>query len=88
MCNTGHYPHGWFQDILSGRAKNIAAIASHEKVDKGFVAKRLPLAFLALDIMKSIAAGQQPGDLIVEKLVVRIELPLEWQQQKHLLGFN
>lgn len=78
--------HRWFQDILSGRAKNIAEIASRENIDRGDVNKRLLLAFLAPEIIEAIIAGQQPADLSTEKLVKRIDLPLEWAEQKRLLG--
>ena len=78
--------HGWFQDLLSGRAKNIAEIASRENIDRGDVNKRLLLAFLAPEIIEAIVAGEQPADLSTEKLVKRIDLPLEWVEQKRLLN--
>jgi hypothetical protein len=45
------------------------------------------LAFLAPDIIESIVAGQQPADLSAEKLIRRIDLPLDWAKQRQLLGF-
>ena len=86
MIKTIGFAREWFQDLLSGRAKNIAEIASRENIDRGDVNKRLLLAFLAPEIIEAIVAGEQPADLSTEKLVKRIDLPLEWGEQKRLLN--
>ena len=65
----------------------MAEIASQEGVDKSYVSRVMTLAFLAPDIIESIIAGRQPADLSVERLTKRIDLPLDWAQQRQLLGF-
>ncbi|HUN55788.1 MAG TPA: recombinase family protein [Smithella sp.] len=77
--------HKWFNDLATGRMKNMAEIASSEGVDKSYVSRVVNLAFLAPDIIESIVAGQQPADFNVEKLTKRTDLPLEWAQQHQLL---
>jgi site-specific DNA recombinase len=77
----------WFNDLVSGRVNNFAEIASQEGIDKSYVSRVMNLAFLAPDIIESILAGRQPADLNVEKLTKRIDLPLDWAQQRQLLGF-
>ena len=79
--------HKWFNELVSGRVHNMAEIASQEGVDKSYVSRVMTLAFLAPDITESIIAGRQPADLSVEKLTKRIGLPLDWAQQRQLLGF-
>jgi DNA invertase Pin-like site-specific DNA recombinase len=79
--------HKWFNDLLSGRVHNMAEIVSREGIDKSYVSRVMTLAFLAPDIIESIVTGQQPADLSVEKLIKRIDLPLDWAQQNQLLGF-
>jgi DNA invertase Pin-like site-specific DNA recombinase len=79
--------HKWFNDLASGRVHNMAEIASQEGVDNSYVSRVMNLAFLAPDIIDSIIAGRQPTDLSVEKLTKRIDLPLDWTQQRQLLGF-
>ena len=79
--------HKWFNDLVSGRVHNMAEIASREGVDKSYVSRVMNLAFLATDITESIILGRQPADLSVEKLTKRIDLPLDWMQQRQLLGF-
>jgi len=79
--------HKWFNDLATGRVKNMAEITSREGVDKSYVSRVVNLAFLAPDITESIIGGHQPADLSAEKLIRRIDLPLDWAQQRHLLGF-
>jgi len=79
--------HKWFNDLTTGKVKNMAEIVSREGVDKSYVSRVVNLAFLAPDIIESIMAGQQPADLSAEKLIRRTDLPLEWAKQRQLLGF-
>ncbi len=79
--------HKWFNELVSGRVHNMAEIASQEGVDKSYVSRVMTLAFLAPDITESIIGGRQPADLSVERLTKRIDLPLDWAQQRQLLGF-
>jgi hypothetical protein len=44
------------------------------------------LAFLAPDIQRAILEGRQPPGLKLADLL-RLELPLGWNEQRHLLGF-
>jgi DNA invertase Pin-like site-specific DNA recombinase len=78
--------HGGWQDVLSGMS--ITAIAARDGIDRGDVNKRLVLAFLAPEIVESIITGRQPADLLTEKLVRRVDLPLNWAEQKRILGYN
>jgi hypothetical protein len=79
--------HQWFNDLLSGRVRNMAEIASKEGKNKSYISRVINLAFLAPDITESIITGRQPADLSAEKLIRRIDLPLNWDQQRQLLGF-
>ena len=79
--------HKWFNELISGRAQSMVEIASREGIDKSYVARIMDLVFLAPDITQSIIAGYQPPDLSVEKLTKRIDLPMDWAQQRQLLGF-
>jgi len=36
----------------------------------------------------SILAGTQPVDLTAQKIVKQIDLPLDWAEQRTLLGFE
>jgi DNA invertase Pin-like site-specific DNA recombinase len=78
---------GWFDDLVTGRASSLAAIALREGITDRYVSHLLPLAFLAPDIVEAITVGRHPVGLTVETLVRRIDLPLGWDEQKALLGF-
>lgn len=80
--------HRWFDDFATGRVSSFAEIAKAEGVTKRYVGHLMPLAFLAPDTVEAIFAGIQPPDLTAEKLVKRIDLPLDWAEQRHALGFN
>ena len=80
--------HKWFNELISGQAQSMVEIASREGIDKSYVARIMNLVFLAPDITESIIAGYQPPDISVEKLTKRIDLPMDWVQQRQLLGFS
>ncbi|MHA7836755.1 MAG: hypothetical protein ACX98W_04765 [bacterium] len=78
----------WFERLASGRARSYAEIAHQEGMTPPYVAHLVPLAFLAPDIVVSILAGTQPVDLTTETLTNRIDLPLGWDEQRSMLGFD
>lgn len=79
--------HQWFNQLAVGQVHNMAEIASREGVDKSYVARIINLAFLAPDITDSIIAGRHPADLTIGKLTKHIDLPLDWSQQRKILGY-
>lgn len=78
---------GWAEELLSRKVPNLATIASREGIDQGDLSRRMMLAFLAPDIVDAIIAGRQPADLTTQKLLRRTDLPLDWAEQKRVLGF-
>ena len=77
--------HRWFEDLRSGKAASIAEIAARERRQVSHVSRTLSLAFLAPDIVETILAGEQPITLTPERLKARRALPLDWEEQRHLL---
>jgi hypothetical protein len=75
----------WNEQLLNGQVASMQEIADKGKLDRSYVARRLRLAFLAPDIMISILEGHIPPDLTLHKL--RKGFPLDWNQQRILLGF-
>jgi site-specific DNA recombinase len=66
--------HRWFDDLVTGRAQSLAAIAKTESVSDRYVAHLLPLAFFAPDIVEAVLAGTQPPELTAETLIKRTEV--------------
>jgi site-specific DNA recombinase len=77
--------HTWWQDIASGRVTTFQEIDERENTDKSYVAKVIPLAFLAPNIVEQIIAGTQAPDLTATKLLRSITLPLSWAAQQDIL---
>jgi site-specific DNA recombinase len=78
----------WFEQVASGKAQSFAEIARTEGLGRRYVANLIPLAFLAPDIVASILSGTQPVELTTQELTKRVDLPLDWAEQRALLGFD
>ncbi len=78
----------WFEDLVSGRAGSLVEIAKAEGVTESYVGRLVPLAFLAPDIVESVLAGTQPVHVTTEMLTKRVDLPIDWKEQRSLLGFE
>jgi site-specific DNA recombinase len=46
------------------------------------------LAFLAPDIVERIVGGEQPIDRGVKRLLAMAPLPMDWVEQRRVLGFE
>jgi site-specific DNA recombinase len=77
--------HSWVARLLSGQASSFQAIAQAERLSERYVARIIPLAFLAPDITEAILEGSQPQDLTLAKLCQH--LPFAWPEQRRTLGF-
>jgi len=75
--------HRWFQELVSGRATSLAAIASREGVTDRYVARLIRLAFLAPKIVEAIAERGALADL---KLTPHVDLALDWTAQQRVFS--
>jgi site-specific DNA recombinase len=72
--------HDWLDRILKGRAKSQRDVAAQDGHDERYVARILPLAFLAPDITESILEGTQLASLSLDG--VRPSLSQLWEEQR------
>jgi hypothetical protein len=79
--------HRWYDDLNSQRYHSMYALAQANGVSDRYIARHLPLAFLAPDIVSAILEGRQPIVLTAEALLKTIDLPLTWAEQRSVLGF-
>jgi len=77
----------WFQELASGNKASINDIARDQGLAANEISRLLPLAFLAPDIVEAIMSGTQPMELTTKRLKRFDSLPLDWQQQRTVLGF-
>jgi hypothetical protein len=68
-----------FEALLSGRAATLEEVAALEEIDRSYVSRLLPLAFLSPNIVEAIVRGNQPASLTAKQLIRAINLPMEWQ---------
>ncbi len=86
LCDLIAQAHLWFEEIASGEAPSVRAIAKRHKIHETEVSRALPLAFLAPDIVAAILDGHHPVEMTAKSLRRISELPLDWHQQRRLLG--
>ena len=71
------------EHLLSG--EEIPTIADY---DKRHLHRLARISWLAPDIITAILDGRQPLQLTARHLLRCANIPLEWQQQRHFLGFS
>ena len=64
----------------------MTELARREKVTRRYIGHLIQLAYLAPDIMQSIAKGLIPADLTLDRL--EAGFPLDWEEQRKALGFK
>jgi hypothetical protein len=79
--------HQWQEMIDNGDAKSIKQIAVQENLPPSYAQKMMRLLELAPDITSAIVNGTQPEDLQLKDLVKVGPLPLDWNEQRKMLGF-
>jgi site-specific DNA recombinase len=65
----------------------LEAIAREEMITPSYATRLVRLAFLAPDIVAAILEGKHPGALTANKLMADTRLPLDWRDQRAVLGF-
>jgi site-specific DNA recombinase len=65
----------------------LEEIAHEEKITASYATRLVRLTFLAPDILAAILAGNQPAGLTANKLMADTRLPLDWRDQRAVLGF-
>ena len=81
--------HDIQERLMQKSGLNLHAIASQEHVTPGYVSRLLRLSSLAPDIITAIVNGKNPPQLTAKKLMrLALEIPVEWNAQRKLLGFH
>ena len=76
------------QAMLASPDAGTAAIAASQNITPAYFALLLRLSMLAPDIIAAILNGRQPASLTRQKLARITNLPVAWDQQRSMLGFN
>jgi hypothetical protein len=72
--------------MLANRSKSIAELAREKGIGPSTFARLLRVNYLAPDIQAAIVDGTQPDGLTCWH-ILKGPMPLDWEQQRRLLGF-
>jgi hypothetical protein len=73
--------------MLENRSLPLAKLATKRGIGATKFARLMRVNYLAPDIQASIVDGTQPSDLTKGRILFG-SLPLDWEQQRQLLGFH
>ena len=80
--------HRWNRMLAEGTVASLRELSDLEQLDRSDIGRILNLAYLAPDIVEAILDGRQPQALTVYGLGRISSLPLDWSEQRRVLGFN
>ena len=66
----------------------MLAIAQEHGLARRDVTRVIYLAFLAPDVVQRMVRGEQPIELNGKTLLSMAPLPLDWNEQRRVLGFD
>jgi site-specific DNA recombinase len=75
----------WLNELLTGAAPDIDAIAVRERCSARKVNMTISLAFLAPDLVRAAIQGRLPRGIGIARLC---DLPVEWSKQYRALGLS
>ncbi|WP_020182138.1 recombinase family protein [Methylotenera sp. 1P/1] len=80
--------HHYFNQLTSGKVRSVKEIGEQEKLSSSHVSRVMLLAFLAPSIVRDILEGKHPPLLTSDKLMRSLPLPIDWNEQRQVLGFQ
>lgn len=88
LINSIRKAQDWLEQLTSGKVDSVGELAKQEGTTSNFITRMIYRAFLAPDIVRSIMNGTQPATLNSDLLKKIVPLPLDWEDQRKLLGFK
>ena len=78
----------WFAAVRSSEHDSIASLAAEHHQAGRDITRTMYLAFLAPEIIETIARGEQPVGMGVRRLVAMSPLPMDWVEQRKFFGLT
>jgi site-specific DNA recombinase len=75
--------HHWREQVLSGQILSEQQIATQEGVNRRYINRLMPLAFLAPDITEAILDGKRHVNLTLDNRAA--EIPSDWARQRKMM---
>jgi hypothetical protein len=79
--------HSLSRRLSTNPGSSLEDIGAQEGMGAPYAARLMRLNYLAPDIVVAILRGRQPVGLTARKLMIDTRLPLEWSDQRKVLGF-
>ena len=73
--------------FIHNHGHNVKALAKQHRVNASYFTRLIRLTFLAPDITQAILEGRHPLELTAAKLIRNTRFPLDWREQRKMLGF-
>jgi DNA invertase Pin-like site-specific DNA recombinase len=73
--------------LIAGNGASLASIAAAAQIGGSWFTRLIRITHLAPDITKAILDGRHPPELTANKLLRDTRLPLDWDEQRKMLGF-
>jgi len=80
--------HALKEKLLSSGDTSLAAVARQEGLTEPYMTRVVRLSFLSPDIIRAILNARHPPDLTAATFTRLSRVPLDWDQQKNVLGFD
>jgi DNA invertase Pin-like site-specific DNA recombinase len=84
LVSKAHHVHALVMRSKISTLKDVAATAG---ISASYLTRVIRLAYLAPDITRAILEGTQPPTLTATVLIKLSRLPLDWGEQRRVLGF-
>ncbi len=88
LCRLMARSHAIRERLQNDPGLSLKEIAREEDVVASYVTRLLRLSFLAPDIIAAMLKGNQPAELTASRLAQWKNLPLDWAEQRRVLGFS
>ena len=75
------------ESLPSCGGMELSELARHHGVGDSYISRLFRLTFLAPDITKAILEGRHPPELTGVRLMRDTRFPLDWEEQRRVLGF-
>ena len=80
--------HAFKAKLLRSGEASLTETSRTEGISRSYLTRLARLAFLAPEIVCAILDGRQPAQLTAARLIRFTRLPLDWSEQRKVLGFG
>ncbi len=77
-----------YNEMFTRGGRSISEMATEAGVARSYFTRVLRLSFLSPDITRAILSGRHPRELTAVELTSDSRIPVAWEEQRTVLGFN